>query len=240
MDRKWLSFLREQYPAGTRIKLREMKDPYSPVEPGTTGTLQGIDDAGNFLMKWDNGRTLSLEIGEDSFSILPPEMHLLKLYMPITVDCYERNRWGDYDSEPTQLDNHTALGFVDNISAAIAKNHLPDEGAQGLMQYYDDNERVRQKVQSLFFRVEARDNRLWGVAECQVIGELTANELQALKDYAGGQASDGFGEGFEQREIKVGDCQLYAHLWQDDNWSIQTEQECFAQDAPQMGGITFA
>lgn len=240
IDQNWLKFLREQYPVGSRIRLREMKDPYHPVEPGSMGTLECIDDIGTFHVKWDNGRGLGLVMGEDSFTVLPPETHLLKLYMPMTVDCYERNRWGDYENEPTRLDNHTALEFVDNISAAIAKNHLPGEGTQGLMRYYDDNEQVRQKVQSLFFRVEARDNRLWGVAECQVIGELTSSELQALKDFAGGQASDGFGEGFEQREIKVGDCQLYAHLWQDDNWSIQTEQECFTQDTPQMGGMTFA
>ena len=229
VDQNWLKFMREQYPKGSRIRLREMKDPYAPVEPGTMGTLNYTDDIGKFHVKWDNGRGLGLVLGEDSFTILPPETHLLKLYMPMTVDYYERNEWGDMEDEPITMTDSEAAEYAPQIIAALLRERHSEEAERGLMEYYNEDDGVNSKVRSFTFTAEARNGKLWGVAECRVQGELTPGEMSMLKEYVGGQASDGFGEGFEQREIKVGGgMELYAHLWQGDNWSIKTEQELFA------------
>lgn len=61
------------YPVGTRLELISMDDPYAPVPPGTRGTVQYVDDMGQIGMKWDNGSSLSLISGEDSFRKLTAE-----------------------------------------------------------------------------------------------------------------------------------------------------------------------
>lgn len=55
------------YPVGTRIELDHMEDPWAPVPAGTRGTVVAVDDLGQLHMQWDNGRTLALVPGEDSF-----------------------------------------------------------------------------------------------------------------------------------------------------------------------------
>ena len=69
------------------------------------------------------------------------------------------------------------------------------------------------------------------MAECKVVGELLPEEKEALADYISGQASDGWGEGFEQRAIELDEGELYVSLWSSSNWSIQTEEEKFSPDS---------
>ena len=66
-NKQQLEALRRKYPAGTKIILHRMNDPY-PVPPGTVGEVQYVDDGGNIHMVWSNGRTLSLIEGVDDFS----------------------------------------------------------------------------------------------------------------------------------------------------------------------------
>lgn len=147
--------------------------------------------------------------------------------MPLTADFYPRDEWGDSSEEGERWDDRTLMEYEDQILGALVKNRMPEERERGLMHWYGEQDSLNAKVRSAEFTVEVRDGCLWGVAECQVVGELTSGELTRLKDFISGQASDGWGEGFEQREIKVDGGELYVHLWNSDDWSIQTEQEQF-------------
>ena len=70
--REQVQRIKYRYPPGTRIRLDRMDDPQA-VPDGTEGTVLAVDDAGQLLMKWDNGRSLSLVPGEDSFSVIPQQ-----------------------------------------------------------------------------------------------------------------------------------------------------------------------
>ena len=228
MDRKMVKFIQEQYPPGTRIRLNSMSDPYSPVPAGIEGIVDLVDDDGQLHMKWDNGRTLVIVPGEDSFTVLPPKLETLKLYMPLTADFYEPNEYGDLDENGVTLEGEELRGYESQIAAALKKYRMPEEAERGVMHWYDEADSVNRKVHSAVFTVEERNGQLWGVAECRVAGELTVAELETLKRYLEGQAADGWCEGFEQREIRVsGKSELYVHFWNSDAWSIQTEQELF-------------
>ena len=64
---QYVKSIKKRYPAGTRIVLDSMDDPQA-VPPGTKGTVKFVDDIGSIHCHWDNGRSLAVIPGEDSFS----------------------------------------------------------------------------------------------------------------------------------------------------------------------------
>lgn len=58
--------IKKAYPAGTRVELISMSDPYADMPEGTKGTVTGVDDTGTIHVSWDNGHSLGVVYGEDS------------------------------------------------------------------------------------------------------------------------------------------------------------------------------
>jgi len=68
-SRETINKIRSEYPAGTRIKLIQMNDPYSKLTLGDKGTVDHVDDIGTIHVKWDSGSGLGLIYGEDRFEV---------------------------------------------------------------------------------------------------------------------------------------------------------------------------
>ena len=238
LPQEWLGFLQSQFPEKSRIRLKETGEHDNRLRPGAIGTLQSIGEDGVFHVSWEawnqgNKETFTKDmvVGRDSFTVLPPEPSMMKLYMPLYADIIGKNEYGDWDEEGDyKLKGRDLIGYESEILEAIVANRMPEEAERGIMNWYHEPDSVNDKVQSVVLTVEEREGQLWGVAECMVRGHLEPEELETLKDAISGQCSDGWGEGFEQREIDVGDERLYVHLWGADGWELKTELDCFGPD----------
>ncbi|SDB58534.1 hypothetical protein SAMN02910317_03075 [Ruminococcaceae bacterium FB2012] len=153
----------------------------------------------------------------------------IKFYCPLKImqipDEDDYMDLDDYDGEPEDLPSYCALTAAGDINIAIEEYASPCEEDRGIMAYLGGREMLG-KVYSIFPSVEKMDNDFWGVFECKVFEDLDSYELEALRLELSGQASDGWGEGFEQREIETDDCgKLYVSFYGAPDWSMKTEEE---------------
>ena len=99
-SRETVERLKQQYPAGTRIVLRKMEDFQAPLV-GTKGTVQGVDDIGSLLVKWDNSSGLNVAYEVDEVEILDT----------VTTVCDGREQVWDSRKEAADF-------FLEGIAAA--------------------------------------------------------------------------------------------------------------------------
>ena len=65
MNNPRIESVRRTYPAGSRVELVRMNDPYTNLIPGDQGIVKYVDDIGTIHVKWDNGSGLGVVLGED-------------------------------------------------------------------------------------------------------------------------------------------------------------------------------
>ena len=116
---------------------------------------------------------------------------------------------------PTLFSGVDMVYYEDRIRDAIDQRNSADGG--NLMLYFDErrNHEVKAKVLSAIPSVEIRNGELTGCTTVRLEAPLTETEMEDLQDYLKGQFSDGWGEGFEQQEIRTGDGVLYVHFWEE-------------------------
>ena len=150
-----------------------------------------------------------------------------KLYSPLTAELLsdENEIW--LGNAPIELQGYEMTDYAGAIAAQIV-----EEGAN-IEQYMDgeDNPYLAAHVKSIRLSVEERDGELCGCATVIVDEDLTERGWNDLQDYITGQYSDGWGEGFEQRDIQVKDGILNVHFWQEDHFAFMVEQ---VVNAPQQ------
>ena len=127
------------------------------------------------------------------------------------------------------MDGHDLLQYADAVDEAVKKDIADFNG--DLMQYYHEDDSVRQKVVSAVPSVEIHGNKLCGCLNVELQESLNEGEQAVLCDYISGQYSDGWGEGFEQRDIRVEDGTLAVHFWQEDGFKMTPEREMQQESA---------
>ena len=151
----------------------------------------------------------------------------LKIYTPLTADFIPNEpELLDYETEESiSMDGYDLAPYKEAIEEALDReNHGGDSWDGNLMEYYHEEDSVKAKVSSAVVSVEYHEGQLCGCATVELSEPLEGDELTRLTEYLSGQYSDGFGEGFEQRDIAVDGGVLNVHLWQTQGFSMTCEQ----------------
>lgn len=166
-----------------------------------------------------------------------PDIHVeaekfteLKFYCPLKVQreiqpSFDEDEEECFD-ETEELSDFEILEYQSEISDAIEAYQCDEEENRGIMAYLGDRKRFADKVYSIFPSVEKIGDRVMGVFTCQICGELDSYEYDELLHELSGQASDGWGEGFEQHEIHTSEGDIYVSFYDTSGaWELMTEEE---------------
>lgn len=124
---------------------------------------------------------------------------IYKFYSPLKVELEDE----DF-GELMELDNNSIIECYDTISTKI-KDYNNNTLNNGLMEYFDEDKAVEEVVETAIPMIGVYEGKPYGIMLVKTKDDtlLNALQLRKLKEYFTGQYSDGWGEGFEQREIKT-------------------------------------
>ena len=139
-------------------------------------------------------------------------------YFPLSVQVE------DEDSEDLyNVSSDSVRWFEDEIQEAIDDYQSDIEMERYLC---DDNADIQRKLISAEWGVETLNGELYGRMKLTLKEPLTAEETEEMRSQVTGQASDGFGESFEQHPITLDDEKYYVSFWNSgDDYFVYTTDE---------------
>ncbi len=166
----------------------------------------------------------------------------MKLLTPLAGEFFpDEEGWEDgesYEDGGEPLDGGELAQYEDAIQKAVDRENAfgeEDGKACNLMDYFYGSPSIKEKVGEAVVSVENVDGILYGCATLQLKEFLESEELHELCEYITGQYSDGWGEGFEQRDIRIDGGTLNVHFWQGEPTRFQALTTEKKRMAPEPG-----
>ena len=139
-------------------------------------------------------------------------------YCPLTGQIHDEEDGGMND-----VDGRFLSDYISEIEEKLEHEQNPDFE---IADYITDHPTANAKLKMARWSVEEIGGVLYGRIDCRSAEAFTPEEIEAIKDGISGQNSDGFGEGFEQREISTDEGDLYVSFWHSgDDYFIHTQEE---------------
>lgn len=148
-------------------------------------------------------------------SIADKSFQEIKLYSPLNAEFVPQGH--DSDEKMEDWSGRDLAPYQHAIQAAV------ETYREDLAPYYDGPETVKMNIIRMLPSVELYKGKLCGCTTIQFREEMPEHLWNRLFDYVQGQYSDGWGEGFEQRDIPVEGGYLNVHFWQSERFEFWVE-----------------
>lgn len=158
-------------------------------------------------------------------------------YCPLAASVYFRDEYGNCDDFPNEYEGDFLSPYEDRIRELIQREDGLD--SENLAAYFYGSNGAVGKLKEIHFGTQNVDGVLYGSIRVELTEPLTPEETEEIREYLIGQCADGYGEGLEQREIRIPDGEMYVSFWNSgDDYFMYNESEFdnYLQDL-EMGGI---
>ena len=158
-------------------------------------------------------------------------------YCPLVASVYFRDEYGNCDDFPNEYEGDFLSPYEDRIRELIQREDGLD--SENLAAYFYGSNGAVGKLKEIHFGTQNVDGVLYGSIRIELTEPLTPEETEEIREYLIGQCADGYGEGLEQREIRIPDGEMYVSFWNSgDDYFMYNESEFdnYLQDL-EMGGI---